>query len=120
MMPDLKIMIGDRIRSIRKMRGLTQAQLGELAGTKFSYIGDIERGRRNVSLNTLEKIMVALGVDSEQFFRFSEMDIHQDKLGISGTLAIHVSYLKGRNPEEIKLVHRIAKDMLETFEQKLK
>jgi transcriptional regulator with XRE-family HTH domain len=57
----LKI-IGKIIREIRKQKGLTQEQLAEKAQTTFSYIGGVERGERNITIQTLEKICDALGV----------------------------------------------------------
>jgi Predicted transcriptional regulator with C-terminal CBS domains len=54
--------IGQRIRDLRKERGLSQEQLGEMAGVHFSYIGKIERAEKNVTIVNLEKIAEALGV----------------------------------------------------------
>jgi transcriptional regulator with XRE-family HTH domain len=55
--------IGLNITIIREQRGLTQEKLAELAGLHRAYIGQIERGEKNIGLRNLEKIAKALGVD---------------------------------------------------------
>ncbi|MET1168220.1 helix-turn-helix transcriptional regulator, partial [Bacillus velezensis] len=52
--------VGNRIRELRKAKGWTQEQLAEAAGLHYSYIGGVERGDRNISLETLEKIINGL------------------------------------------------------------
>lgn len=54
---------------IRKTKKLTQLQLAELSGLDDAYIGAVERGERNFSIDTLEKIVAALGVDPSELFR---------------------------------------------------
>ena len=60
--------VGRRVRAARKMRGLTQEQLGERIGTDRVYIGYIEQARRNASLPTLHALSKALDVDVSYFF----------------------------------------------------
>lgn len=55
--------IGDRIRLLRKSKGLTQKQLGELCGMADSAIRRYESNRGNPTEKTLQKIAAALGVD---------------------------------------------------------
>ena len=55
--------IGLNITIIRERRGLTQEKLAELAGLHRAYIGQIERGEKNIGLRNLEKIAKALDVD---------------------------------------------------------
>jgi transcriptional regulator with XRE-family HTH domain len=55
--------IGSIIRDFRKSKGITQEKLAELASTTFSYIGGLERGERNVTIRTLEKVANSLQVE---------------------------------------------------------
>ena len=55
--------IGLNITLLREERGLTQEKLAELAGLHRAYIGQIERGEKNIGLRNLEKIAKALDVD---------------------------------------------------------
>lgn len=52
--------IGLNITIIRERKGLTQEKLAELAGLHRAYIGQIERGEKNIGLKNLEKIANAL------------------------------------------------------------
>lgn len=64
--------IGQRIREIRLHRELTQEKLGELTGVSYSYIGRIERGQKNISLLTLEKIATALEISEMDLFTYTK------------------------------------------------
>ncbi|WP_039832959.1 helix-turn-helix domain-containing protein, partial [Paenibacillus sonchi] len=64
--------VGNRIRELRKAKGWTQEQLAEAASLHYSYIGGVERGDRNISLETLEKIIAAFQVPAVEIFRFED------------------------------------------------
>jgi len=53
---------GDNMRSLRKQKGLSQEALADLAGLHRTYIGSIERGEQNISLDNINKIAKALRV----------------------------------------------------------
>ena len=55
--------IGLNIRIIREQRGLSQERLGAIADLHRAYIGQIERGEKNIGLQNLEKIANALNVN---------------------------------------------------------
>lgn len=59
------ISLGTRIRTVRKERNMTQAELGEACSLSTSYIGHIERGSRTLSLETLFKIATVLNTSMD-------------------------------------------------------
>jgi len=59
---DVNEEVGFNIRRIREKRGLSQEKLAALAGLHRAYVGQIERGEKNIGLKNLEKISKALGV----------------------------------------------------------
>lgn len=56
------------VRSLRLRQQITQERLAELAGLHVNYVGSVERGERNVSIQNIEKIADALGVDIRILF----------------------------------------------------
>ena len=54
--------VGFNIRRIREERGLSQEEMAALAGLHRAYVGQIERGEKNIGLKNLEKIAKALEV----------------------------------------------------------
>jgi transcriptional regulator with XRE-family HTH domain len=69
-MSDLRKLVGERIRAVRKARGLTQQQLAERSNLDDAYIGSMERGERNFSIDTLEKVISALEIQPMELFYF--------------------------------------------------
>jgi transcriptional regulator with XRE-family HTH domain len=59
---DVAIRFGNKLREIRKGKGISQEKLAELANLHRTYVNDVERGRRNVTIVTVESLARALGV----------------------------------------------------------
>ncbi|GAA1543346.1 helix-turn-helix domain-containing protein [Nocardioides humi] len=59
---------GARVRALRKPLGLSQEQLGQVAGLDRTYIGSVERGERNISLDNIWVLADALGVHPSELF----------------------------------------------------
>jgi transcriptional regulator with XRE-family HTH domain len=59
---DVPMRFGNRLREVRKGKGLSQERLAEIADLHRTYINDIEQGRRNVTIATVESLARALGV----------------------------------------------------------
>jgi transcriptional regulator with XRE-family HTH domain len=65
---DLLVRLGDRIRKLRKKRGWTQVVMAERVGIDRSFLADVERGKRNVSILNVELMAKGLKVSLSQLF----------------------------------------------------
>lgn len=60
--------IGERLRKLRKLRGMTQSELARQIGIQQSDLSRMEKGSYRVSLDNLFKILTVFGMDVAQFF----------------------------------------------------
>ena len=60
---DLQRRFGERLRAERIARKLSQEALADVLGVHRTYIGGLERGERNVTLRTVERLAQRLGVE---------------------------------------------------------
>ena len=67
----LRKQLGSRIRQLRKARSWTQQQLADRAELDYKYVGAVERGERNITIDNVEKIAAGLGVEAHQLFLFT-------------------------------------------------
>ncbi len=67
-MSDIAKVLGQRIRNYRTARGFSQEKLAELSGCHHTYVGQIERGEKNATIESIEKIAVALNVSLSRLF----------------------------------------------------
>lgn len=65
---DIKLKVGHRIRELRKELELSQEALALKADVDRTYVTDVENGRRNVSLEILERLIKALKISIADFF----------------------------------------------------
>jgi transcriptional regulator with XRE-family HTH domain len=60
----LRELFASNVRVIRQQRGLSQEALASLAGLHRTYMGAVERGERNVSIDNIERIASALNLEA--------------------------------------------------------
>ena len=69
---DIKVKVGQRIKELRKIISLSQESLANKADVDRTYVTDVENGRRNVSVEILERLISALDVTVSEFFNAKE------------------------------------------------
>lgn len=72
------VLLGQRIKALRKARRLTQERLAELAEIHPTFLSEIETGKANATARILFSLAEALGVRPEDLFRFYPPDQAQE------------------------------------------
>ena len=104
-MSDIAKIIGQRIRNYRTQKGLSQEKLAELAGCHPTYIGQLERGEKNATLESVEKIASAMDISLSELF---------DKLGKSGSNNIAAKcydLVASKNEAEQKQLYKMLQEV---------
>ncbi len=60
---DLQRTVGDNLRVYRQTKGLSQEAFADVLGVHRTYMGGVERGERNLTLKSVERIAERLGVE---------------------------------------------------------
>lgn len=68
MQDDILIRYGQAVRKIRLEQGISQEELADRCGLHRTYISDIELGKRNLSLENIERISLSLNKKISDFF----------------------------------------------------
>jgi transcriptional regulator with XRE-family HTH domain len=105
-MEDVKRLVGDRIRQLRKERALSQEQLGDESDLHCTHIGSIERGQKNWSIDTLIKVAKGLNVEVVDLFNFPMPPADTKKMKKALIEDINTS-----SPEAIKIVSDLLKSL---------
>jgi transcriptional regulator with XRE-family HTH domain len=72
-LPQLRKAFGKRVRELRQIAEITQEELALKSGLDRSYVGQVERGERNVSLGNIHKIAAGLGVSPSALLETSRV-----------------------------------------------
>lgn len=67
-MSELNVQIGQLLKDLRDERGWSLREFGLIVGMNKTYLGDIELGKRNLTINSLEKIVAGYGLTVREFF----------------------------------------------------
>ena len=64
----IKVNVGKRIKELRRSLGISQEALANKAELDRTYVTDVENGRRNIAIENLAKLILALDVSLSEFF----------------------------------------------------
>ncbi len=67
-MKDIRKLYGEHLKTFRKKKGLSQEDLAFKSTIHRTYISEVERGRRNISIVNIAKIAKALDLSIKEFF----------------------------------------------------
>lgn len=106
-MSDIAKALGQRIRKYRTLKGLSQEKLAELSGCHPTYIGQIERGEKNATIESIEKISAALNVSLSKLFE--KLDAQEE--GICNIPLECYEFLLAKTEDEQEHIYRILLEM---------
>ena len=66
---DIQVRFGNVVRKLRTQKNISQEDFADICGLHRTYISDIELGKRNVSLENIERISSALNISLSELFK---------------------------------------------------
>lgn len=102
------VAVGERIRMIRRERGMTTEALAEAADTSPQFIFKVERGEQQMTSGKFAKLTKALGVSSDYLLFGSDERL--------GRTALAAEYLGAMNPVERDMLARVVIGLQGTLE----
>lgn len=99
--------VGGRIRELRIQRGLSQEQLALASGITTTYLGLLERNRKNPTVKIIEQLCEAMHISLLDFFNPAVQDKSSDILSEQ-----ILGQLSGRSDEEKRLILQTIKNIL--------
>jgi Predicted transcriptional regulators len=106
-MSDISKLIGRRIRNYRTQSGFTQEKLAELSGFHPTYIGQVERGEKNTTLESIHKISAALKISLEQLFQKLDIDMNSDTNSDANIPLLCYNLIAAKNKQEQEMLYNV-------------
>ena len=102
-MSEIAKSVGQRIRNFRTRQGLSQEKLAELSGCHPTYIGQIERGEKNATIESITKISLALDISLSTLFDKLTSDVAEE----AGIPLLCYELLSSKSREEQEKLYQI-------------
>ncbi len=106
-MSEIAKIIGQRIRNYRTQLGLSHEKLAEMSGCHPTYIGQLERGEKNATLESIEKITAPLNVPLSKLFE----KLDENTAGERNIPLECYEFLSAKSKEEQEQLYRILIEM---------
>ena len=118
-MDSLVKLVGIKIKEIRKSKKLTQDQLAEKCGIQTSYLTGVERGDRNITLQTLEKVIEGLEIVPANIFNFEGLKSNNIvNLEKKDLLILLFNLIDNKSEAEIRMLLTVANEIFNTYKGK--
>ncbi|PYF07218.1 helix-turn-helix domain-containing protein [Ureibacillus chungkukjangi] len=117
-MDNLVKLVGLNIKEIRKSKKMTQDELAEKCGLQTPYIANVERGDRNITLQTLEKIITGLDEVPANIFNFENLNLNDQFFKRKELITLLLNLIENKNEEEITMIIKIANEIFSTYKVK--
>ncbi|MEK3881748.1 helix-turn-helix transcriptional regulator [Paenibacillus sp. PL2-23] len=116
-MSDIVQRVGENIRILRKAKGLSQEQLALRSDINASYMGQIERGDKNPTIDVLGKVAAALNTPLEELVNLRDLSPVDDKAKDDGEATRYAEkiaiQLQGLNVREQEAVYKLVKQFVQ-------
>lgn len=106
---DIKKELGEKVKRLRKRRGLTQEQLAELIEISPRNLSNIEQGITFAKAETLEKIIKALNISTQELFANDHIKTNSEFME---QINLYLTRIKDDN-SKLELVYKILRDLFE-------
>ena len=94
-------LLGNRIKSLRVQKGLSQDKLGELSGMNGKYLGEVERGNSNISITNLSKLADVLEIPF-----LSLLTIEHEQNRVELVKELH-QMIDAADDSQLKIIYRV-------------
>lgn len=114
---DLTKRVGMNIRAIRKSQNLTIDELAEKCDFQSPYLSDVERGERNITLQTLNKILEALKVDVGRILiplNVGEVDATDVREELKQLI---LNMLEDKNEDDLRMLLNVSNEIFKTYKK---
>ncbi|OMF35907.1 hypothetical protein BK133_09435 [Paenibacillus sp. FSL H8-0548] len=112
-MSEIAGLVGDNIRQLRKIKGLSQEQLAFRAEINASYMGQVERGEKNPTIDVLSKIAKALQTPLEKLVDVSYVADATNEAESEGYATKIVHQINSLSLKEQEAVYRFVKQLVQ-------
>ncbi|CAM4115916.1 helix-turn-helix domain-containing protein [Paenibacillus alkaliterrae] len=112
-MSEIAGLIGENIRQLRKKRGLSQEQLALRADINASYMGQVERGEKNPTIDVLSKIALALQLPIGQIVNVPARPYDSNDADEDGFADKIAHQLNGLSLKEQEAVYKFVKQLVQ-------
>jgi transcriptional regulator with XRE-family HTH domain len=100
--------LGERLRALRKERGLSQERLGQRSRLSGKFIGEVERGEKSISIDSLYHVSVALEIPLREL---TDVRSERQKQAPSAEAQKVFALITGRRPGDVRRAYGVLRAM---------